>query len=487
MIDVLALIKQFKEFIKEEKGTFLLLLAILGVIFFMTGTIHDNLKEAGVNISFFEILFVLYVPVILLWGRSRRLGISRKKINVSIAHMEVNTVDLANPLTWDQKVNVSDEIVSMIYTSLQHQKQALTLERYLNFVELPTRIKVGYENHEAVPSKTRSDILVWGVLRSQGGKVFYNSKIDFRKSVDTELFDKLESDIQSSQEIEYDLADDNNPKIDKLMHMVTYLGLLFYALKEQNAQNYEQCAALADSVLIMIDDYRAKPGSRRTKDDKDMLLLEAIFLYVRAKALHNQANNLLQSFDKDNRANELLIEAGKDLRVKGDILKKYFPKEFSPDEYLEHSYLYSVSLLAEANDDSRAEIIKKLKADSRLSDRIDLVDTLLSVRFEDGAHALRVYQDVLDKEPENRVALRALGLEYYRSHKNSQALELLSRLDAIDQKHIFHESLYDLAVQEKLAMLYLKRLNLYKAMDCLKTLARYSRYNRQVKRAKYIM
>jgi tetratricopeptide (TPR) repeat protein len=489
MFDVLSLITQLKSFVKEEKGTPLSLLVMLSVAFFTSSAIFSSLSKTDLEVPFSRIFAFFAILVVVLWIKSRWLGISRRRTNIAIAHMEVSNVDPKDQLTSEQKIRISEEIMLFIYSSLQNQRQALNLKKYLDFSQLPRRIKVSYHNNDTVAYHLKTEVLIWGLLRYSGGKIWFTPKYEFSKSLNSELFQKLTRDIQSGSEVEYKLGEDENLGMRRIMHLVTYIGLIFHALKLQNQQKYAAAKELIDHAIESLDELYDSSDHSVERGDQEILLVESQLYYVKAKVLHNWAQAKLQNFDATNQAQDLLTEAGRALERKGDIIQKYFKSDLkSSATVLEHSYMYALSLMAEANDDDEIKkILAKLQKMKVDPSQIRFVKKLLSVRFKDKAHATKVYEEVLEEDPDNIVALRALGFELALSGNWRRAHHLLGQLEQMTTRHIFHDELYDTKLQLVLAQTALHRGRLD---DLVKHLSRYGRfkaYNRRLLALKYIL
>jgi tetratricopeptide (TPR) repeat protein len=101
--------------------------------------------------------------------------------------------------------------------------------------------------------------------------------------------------------------------------------------------------------------------------------------------------------------------------------------------------------------------------------------------------AKKHYEEALEKNPNNTIALRGLWLMAYDLGDLNKSLDYLNRLDTISRFHIFQPHMFDLKLQKILYKIYLKKWNIFWALKHFYLLTNFKAKNKKTMKKNYVL
>lgn len=158
-LNLLDLLNQIKKFTTQEKGNiFSLITYFLLALIVLSRYFNTSLSTNNPQYDIYVLLLALALCVLIRVG-TRKITKSKNKINIAIAQVNILNTSLEKRLDAEQKLGMSTEISNYIYSCLTHIKQELSMDKYLHFFRLPSRININYGNSEVI-DKLGIDTLV---------------------------------------------------------------------------------------------------------------------------------------------------------------------------------------------------------------------------------------------------------------------------------------------------------------------------------------
>lgn len=388
----------------------------------------------------------------------------------------------------------SNEIANYIYNSLNHEKQMLQMDEYVNFFRLPARIPVDYATSDKVVDQIGADMLVRGTTTFANNVFTLNYKICFKKRINSIFFEKLVNDINSYPDITFDFSHEKNLECNKFIHMISYLSMIYKSMEYMNTNQYEHAENLINDGLHRLHTlYNDEDDQSINAGDKDAVKIEILLYFILAKNYFNRANHLLESFDYANEANKKLELCSEAVENQMNLIEQYlgsktkFSSTFE-EMGLQNEYIYAVGQLGKTKNkpviDRRLTHVSDVLKDQY---KFDLVQAFIETIFDNFDHAKKHYEEALENNPKNTVALRGLGLLYYEQGNLSKAKECLLKLTAISQMHIFQPHMYDVKVQRTLGSISLKHGNIFSAIHYYYKAHAFKSHNQRTLKKMYVI
>ena len=180
----------------------------------------------------------------VVWLSTRKIDIQKGKINIGVAQFSVLNTSVEKTLDAEQKLAFSNEIANYIYNSLNHERQSLNMDEYVNFFRMPARLSVDYATCDKITNGLGADIVIWGNTTYTNNKFMLNYKVSFKKRINSIFFDKLINDINSYPDIGFDFSHENNLECSKFIHMISYLSIIYKSIGYMNTYKYEKAEEL---------------------------------------------------------------------------------------------------------------------------------------------------------------------------------------------------------------------------------------------------
>lgn len=495
MGNILDLLNQLKSFINQEKGSrfSLIIYLLLGIALVDRYLPHINDNIAWFNINPLLAMLVVCIILTIFWRTTRRIVKAKDKVNVGISQMDILNISTSDKLDAEQKLQISSEVTNYIYNRLSHMKQSLKLDKHLNFLRVPLRIKIDYANSEKETKKLGLDLEIWGTIRYDDNKLYINTKISPYKNITSFFFKKLIDDLNAYPELDFDFSSPVNLEFDKFIHEITYISLIYRSLELIN--NFEY--ADAEQVLLhgihkLNKLYDNKDDQSVNRWDKEVSKIEMLMYFILSKNYLNWSNSLLVNFDYKNKANDKLEKCSDAIDNQIEIIKKYIKDEAFQEESekreVENAYLNAMSKLSKTK--NKSVIKKQLDSMSETikdENKHDMVRALIESRFQNLKDAKKHYEKILKDNPKNRVVLRWLGLIEYDLGNLKKAENYFLKLYNISPFYIFNHQLYDLKVQRRLRQISLKKGKIFKAIKYLRNEIVFRKYNKDITEKTYIL
>lgn len=452
-LNLLDLLNQIKKFAVQETGNVFSLIAYFLLSFIVLNWYFGTPLSIANTQYNFPVLAIVLASCVVVWLFTRKIRKVKGMINIGIAQVNLLNTSMGKPLDSEQKLGISSEVSNYIYNCLSHSKQELLMDKHLNFFRLPSRIAVNYANCDETVNDLSIDMLVRWVCRYHDEKIFIDYKVTTRKHINSIFFDKLINDINAYPEIKFDFSETNNAEFDKFIHMVSYISIIYKSLDLIYKLQYEEVEKLISHALNCLHKlYEDESDQSVNTGDKDVVKIEILMYFILAKNYFNWANSLIENFDYKNEANAKLEQCTTAMDKEMDLVQKYLEKKKYASLHeqieLENAYIYMLWQLGKTQ--NKTTIEKQMgNADSILKDKykFDLVKAFIETIFKNLEDAKKHYEEALQINPNNMVALRGLGLVEYDLGHLVKARMYLNTLDSLSQYHIFQPHLYDLKLQ----------------------------------------
>lgn len=492
-LNLLDLLNQIKKFAMQETGNVFSLLAyFLLSLIVLNRYFATSLSKNNPNYDIY-VLLGTFGFCIIVWLITRKIRKDPWKINIGIAQVNLLNTSMEKPLDWEQKLSISTEISNYIYNCLSHSKQELLMDSYLNFFRLPSRISINYANCYESANKLDIDMLIRGVCRYHEQKIYIDYKVATQKRINSIFFDKLINDINAYPEIQFDFTGNTHNEFDKFIHMVSYLSIIYKSLELMNLSEHKEVEKIILHALNCLGRlYDDESDQSINEGDKDVVKIEILMYFILAKNYFNRANSLIENFDYKNDANSKLDQSTAAIDTQMNLIKKYLEKKKYASIYeqveLENAYIYTLWQLSKTQD--KKTIDKQMKnIDTILKDKykFGLVKAFVETIFKDLDDAKKHYEEALNINPNNTVALRGLWLMEYDAGDINKSLVYLNKLNSISQFHIFQPQILDIKLQKTLYKINLKKWNILLAISHFFLFIKFKSKNKRTLKKNYIL
>ncbi len=486
--DILVIIDEIKRFYRSEKGTVLSLLVLLFVetilynyafsIFYSHIVYVD--PKAPPDGNFLRFYLIIIGITILAWVFDRHIFTSKNKTNIGISQFDLVDINMKSVLPGEARITIREELNQYIYSHLIHDNRYVNIGEYINAIVLPPRYAID-RYHTYSPRRFQFlDFLITGTLYNEANALVIHPQFIFVHELPILLFDEIKEHLAKKTKFEFYVDGRPNHGLNKVLHEVTYIGLIYTAAKFVHKKNYPAADKLINEVLHNLDMLYKSDDESVQFGDLDFMKIEEMLYFIKAKNLHHYGNYLFIERGKIQESKEKFKEAADVLVKRSEILNKIIEKDERIDKNaIDHSYIYAIGMLAKEKDEEKGKLLlKEIKEKVKHKDNYLLAEALFAERTDHEKTALGLYKDVLKESPENKFILRRLISIYFKKKQMLQCYKTITKLYTITKKEMYDEDFYDLKVCYRYILASFATLHLLSAFTNLLLLPVYAYHNK---------
>lgn len=445
-LDFVGLYQNLKTIASEEKGSVVTLIVMLFVVLLGLTEVAPVLLPAGYEWLQIYLTYGTLALTALAWVRTRRIRIDHSKITIGIAPLNVIDRNLKSPLAGENANAISTQCVANILSALNFYKNHLYIQNWLQYVPLPRRMKVTAENAHTLVQKLKIDILIYGDIHYDDGKVYLAPRFEFYKKPTENAFMRFFDKMNDLTLFELKFQE-RYDEVSILMHYISYIALLFRGIHFTYEKDFTEADKIFTSALGFIE---SEPPSRTLED------IKLAIVFAKGKNFHLWGNHLLHKGKQEQALTQ--YEAAEKIffgRAKEILKQMKKRKDFDTVDVLDCSYLYGVHMLVKEGKLTQArmkllEIETKYK-EKEAKQKVELADAEI-VAMEDIDAAKKVFAK-LAKENEYCAVegSRKLGHIAYEQDEWELAVQKLRDKLSKNPFRMYEPEMYDVRSRTELA------------------------------------
>lgn len=445
--DILVIIDEIKKFYRSEKGTFLSLVVLIFVetvlynYAFSLFSTHLPFKP-----NFVEYYLILILVSIFIWIFDRHIYINHKKTNIGISQFDLVDINLKDTLPGEVRFTIREELNQYIYARLTGDNRYIDVQRYLQVIILPARFAIDRFHHFSSFKYRFLDFLVYGVIYNEKDNLNMQPHFVFIHDLPLPLFKRMKEHLAQKTQFAFFTDGRPNLSLDKLLHEITYIGLLYTAIKYAHKRLYLQADQLIQDTLSSLNTLYKSDDQSVNFGDLDFLKLEEMLYFIKAKNLHKYANMLFLHKDDIEKAKKYYEQAADILLKRASILKQLQNQDpLTTSHELDHSYIYAIGLLAKENDEEKGKkLLDKIRLKFSKSSNRMLAEALFAERLHHTQAALKLYEKALSQSKQNQYILRRLSSIFFKQGRYKKCYDTITQLYTITKKEVYDDSFFDI-------------------------------------------
>tara|TARA_Y100000310_G_C20656864_1_gene802427 strand:+ start:888 stop:2318 length:1431 start_codon:yes stop_codon:yes gene_type:complete len=449
-MDILRIFEALKIFTKDEKDT------VVGLVFFSLlglGAIRYILIPVFPTLDGY--VFYMAIPVVLVvfvvWIYNRHIQINVDEFSIGVAPFQVHLLDAKAQLSWEAKRDLKNQLVDYVHSALYFNRENLALDKYLQVIRLPNRIKVLPKNAQKWVESTKVDLMIWGDAYYDNDFLHFRPRFNFLKEPKNIFYKKFKKSLNELESFKIELSkslEDKKTDLNQLMHYISYLGLMFHGIELSNKRKYEEANELFEYALKMM-----KKNAFTNKSLSDIYLATRFFY---AQNFHSWGNAVVTQ----NKAEGLrLYQNGADSFFKrvADMDKL---KIKDNEARLENTFIYGIYLLIKQG--KLAEAGKKLdnaRGDFDKNTRF-LFYLYKGLVQKDAKKAEGFFDKALLYSKDDSLCFEKIADYYFSRGMTKKSIAFFNKRLKVSGKQVYNPSLLEESVHGKLSDAYAKELNL---------------------------
>jgi hypothetical protein len=449
-MDILGIFQGIKTIAKDEKDTF------LGLLFFILlglTAVKFILLEPIPSLQVYAIHIYLFLSLIILgiWYHNRRIPLKKDRFNIGIASFELLHLDPKANLNEEAKRSLKQQIIDYVYTALHFNKEHLSLEKYIEIINLPNRIKVTTKNESSLIKKVKTDLMIWGEVYYRNDTIFLRPRFEFLKEPANLYFSKFKAKLNNLDTFKINLSDsieNQNTELSKLMHYLAYLGVTFQGSNLTSEKKFKKAQ---DCLEFSLKSLHKKAFHSRSLSD-----IYLITRFLHAQNFHKWGSYLLEEENNKEEALTLYTKATNSLFKEATEMTSL--KDPDQKSKLESTLLYGIYLLIKSGSLKQAD--KKLEE--------------IKPEFnKNNIYLYHLYKGLVQKSPnkaephfnkalkicKNHLICNEKIADYFFSKgKFKKSIKFFEARLSKTEKQIYNPELLEEDIHEKLSKAYTKEL-----------------------------
>ena len=455
-MDILRTFEALKVFVRDEKDTFIglvfFILLGLGVIRYVLIPIFPQLDAYIIYISPF-----VAIGIVSVWFYNRHIPISPNEFTIAVAPFNILMLDAKANLSGEAKRDLKNELVDYVHTALYFNRENLALDKYIEVIRLPNRIKVKPKNDKKIVKNLNVDLMIWGDAYYDGEFLHFRPRFEFLKEPKNIFYKQFKKKLNELDSFKIELSksvEDKKTNLIQLMHYISYLGVMFHGIELSYKNEFEEARKAFEFSMKSMGD---KAFSNKSLSD---IYLATRFFY--AKNFHEWGNYVLK--ENKQQALKQYERGAKAFFKRATEMGKL--KE-NKETKLENTLLYGIYLLMKKADYKGAE--KKLDSIKKQFDKTNiylyyLYKGLVQLQTKKAEPFFDKAIKSAKKVDEKELSYEKIADYFFSKGKFSQSTKYFEKRLKLSEKQIYHPSLLEEDVHRDLSYSYAKQLKLISAV-----------------------
>jgi len=456
MVDILRTFEAIKVFTKEESDTFLGLILYtilgLGVVNYIFGSIFEQTK-----IYLLPINLSLLAVILIVWIINRHIPITENKFTIGIAPFNLLLLKAKTELTSESKRDLKRELVDYIYSSLHFNKEKLYLDKYIEIVRLPNRIKPNHKNAKKWTRRLKTDLLIWGETYYENDNLHFKPRFEFLVEPNNTYYHKFKKGLNELKSFKIkttDSVENQKTELSQLMHYISFLGMMFQGIFLSHSKKFEEAKEAFDHSLHEMHD-----KAFQNKTLSDIYLATRFFA---AQNYHKWGEYLLEKNKNDPKALDLYTQGAEAFFARAKEMEKL--KDSDSAEKIEHSLLYGIFLLMKKGDTKKAD--EKLESIKKQFDKktIYLYHLYKGLMQRTTAKAKPFFDKAIKTSKNNALVYEKIADFFFSKGKTKESIKYFKERLNITEQKIYAPTLLEEDIHEKLSIAYAKEAKFISAI-----------------------
>lgn len=448
MVDILGAFEAIKVFIKEESDT------LFGLVFFLVvglSIIKYILEEplANADVSPLYASAIATILIISFWLYYRRIPVTEGKLTIAIAPFNLLMLNPKSGITGEAKRDLKRELVDYIYSALHFNKERLYLDKHLEIVRLPNRVKVSAKNAANWAERLGIDLLIWGETYYDENTLHFKPRFQFLREPSNVYYSKFRKALNNLKTFKIKLTDNvekQDTEIARLMHYLSFLGLTFHGIGLTHDGKYEQAQEVYSHVLHQIH--------KKAFHNKTLADIYLATRFFAAQNYHKWGNHLIKTGLDDEKAMKLYEKGARAFFKRAQEMEELH--DFNEQEKIEHTMLYGIHLLVKEGAFRQANL---------------KLESMKSTFTKENMYLYYLYKGLLQKTPKKAKPFfdKALKLSkndllcyekiadyFFAKGKSDESIAYFEKRFKISNTKVYEPSLLEDESHKKLSVAYLK-------------------------------
>lgn len=449
-MDILRIFEALKVFVKDEKDTY------LGLVFFVLlglGAIRYILvpifPQTDPYVFYISIPLTLFI--IVVWSFNRKISISPNEFSIGVAPFNISILDTKANLTSEAKRDLKNDLIDYVHTALYFNRENLALDKYIEVLRLPNRIKVTSKNDKKWVKKLNVDLMIWGDAYYDGKFLHFRPRFEFLKEPKNIFYRNFKKKLNelNSFKIELDKSLENKKtNLSQLMHYISYLGLMFHSIELSSENKFEEAKKVFEFALKSMG---KKAFTNKSLSD---IYLATRFFY--AQNFHHWGNYVL-TLNKEEALKKYELGSNAFFKRATEMQKLKIKNE---EAKLEHTMIYGIYLLMKKADYKQAE--KKLDSIKKEFDKSNIYLYYLYKGLVQQGKRSELYFDKAIRSAKNQgdkeLCYEKIADYFFSKGKFNQSTKYFEKRLKLGGKQIYNPSLLEEDVHRDLSYAYAKEL-----------------------------